>query len=238
MRKNLNRLAGAAITSVLLAFWCADRANAQHGHEHHPPAGSQYYALIDDFHAQPSTTNATGEIFLTLNSARTELLYEIVLDDLLSLKPNPADRTEPDDIIGIHLHLHVPDTIGPHVLNIFGLPAEEDADLVIDYASKTLSGVYDITDATIDPTTGEPALQFYPLTTKIIYDWIDDLESGALMIAVHTNESGFGTMAIHGHIGSHAVAEPSAAGLLAFGVCLSSLSRRNRASRTSQQLFT
>jgi hypothetical protein len=224
------------ISIAALAFVLS--AGRVEGHDHGEPhhqgcdtgAGEAcFYAFIDDYHTIPATTDATGEVFLALNHDRTEIRYTIVLDDLLGLKPNPAERTEPDDIIGMHLHLHVPGAIGPHVLNIFGLPAEEDADLVVDYANHTLSGVYDISDATIDPATGQPALQFYPLTTKIIDDWIDDLMAGYLMIAVHTNESGFGTMAIHGHISpeEHSVPELSGAALFLVGMALSIITTRN-----------
>ncbi|QEG33749.1 CHRD domain-containing protein [Bythopirellula goksoeyrii] len=185
--------------------------------------GHGYYAFLDDFHTHPSTTEATGEIFLSLNSDQTRLTYRIVLDHLLGLKPNAIDRTEPDDIIGIHLHLHVPDTIGPHVLNIFGLatynqPAEEDADRVIDYENRTITGVWDDGDATIDPTTGLPYLPFYPLTSKPLTNWLDTLNEGRLMVAVHTNESGFPSMAIRGHISP--IPEPSSWGLLASAVML------------------
>jgi hypothetical protein len=155
----------------------------------------------------------------------------IILDDLLGLKPNPEDRTEPDDILGMHLHLHVPDTIGPHVLNIFGLATptvwgEEDADLVVDYDHHTLTGIYDISDATIDPDTGEPYPQFFFATTKIIYDWLDYLDRGELVMAVHTVESGFANFAIHGHI-SRVVPEPTSGLLFALGILLASAARRN-----------
>lgn len=177
--------------------------------------------MIDDFHAINSPhPDALGEVHLVLNAARTALRYQVQIDGL-SLKPLAADRTAPDDVIGVHLHLYVPDTVGPHVLNIFGLatynmPAEEDADLVVDYANRTLRGIYDDGDATIDPTTGEPYLPFYPLTSKPLSDWIDDLENGDLMLAVHTNASGFPTMAIHGHI-SRVVPEPASA-VLTFSI--------------------
>jgi len=128
------------------------------------------------------------------------------------------------------LHLHVPDTVGPHVLNIFGLatfnvPAEEDSDLVIDYAHKTLSGVWDNGDATIDPNTGQPYQQFFPLTSKLLTDWLDDLNDEMLMVAVHTNASGFPAMAIHGHI-SRLVPEPSVGSLLAACLLLPALRLR------------
>jgi hypothetical protein len=97
------------------------------------------------------------------------------------------------------------------------MPAEEDADLVVDYEHNTLTGIYDISDATIDPATGEPYFQFFPLTTKIIDDWLDELDRGELMVAVHTVETGFPTMAIHGHI-SRVVPEPSTSVLLIVSV--------------------
>jgi hypothetical protein len=202
--------------------------------------GFEYYALIDDFHASPSTTEATGEIFLSLNSARTELSYKIVLDGLLGLKPTAADRVEPDDIVGIHLHHHIPDAFGPHILNIFclatyGMPAEEDADLVVDYENNTLTGIYDISDATIDPTTGEPYFQFFPLTTKVIDDWLDELDRGELMIAVHTVETGFPTMAIHGHI-SRVVPEPTTVSLVGVIVGLWLTLTRQRTTRSRARI--
>jgi hypothetical protein len=220
------------VCALTVALIFAAEAGAHEGHEHPGSGRFQYYALIDDFHANPSTTDATGEIFLALNRERTQLRYTIVLDEYLGLKSNPADRVAPDDILGIHLHLHVPDAIGPHILNIFGLatfglPAEEDADLVVDYENRTLTGIYDISDATLDPATGEPYHQFFPLTSKIIYDWLDELDRGELMVAVHTVETGFPTMAIHGHI-SRIVPEPATGLLFVAGVSWIWLAARGR----------
>jgi hypothetical protein len=219
---------------IVLCFttFCA-RCAAQ-GHNHHDPeAGSNpldcdpsageacFQAVIDDFHAVNSPhPDAIGMVHLVLNAARDELRYQIQIDGL-NMKPVAADRTAPADVIGVHLHLNVPDTVGPHVLNIFGLatynmPAEEDDELVVDYAHRVLTGIYDDGDATIDPTTGQPYLPFYPLTSKPLSDWIDDLENGDLMVAVHTNASGFPTMAIHGHI-NQIVPEPASAILFVAG---------------------
>jgi hypothetical protein len=220
---------------ALLAVCAARHSRGQeHGHDHqhssNPLACSSasgeacYYAAIDDFNAHHSPhPNALGEAFFALNAERTELRYLLDIDGI-NLKPNAADRTEPDDILGIHLHLYIPGLpggVGPHVLNIFGLatygmPAEEDADLVVDFEQQTLTGIYDISDATIDPDTGEPYFQFFPLTTKIIYDWLDELDRGELMVAIHTVDSGFPTMAIHGHI-SRFVPEPATGLMLIVG---------------------
>jgi hypothetical protein len=191
---------------------------------------TNYIAELHDHDAHHLNHEAFGSASLSLNNERTHLSYRLDISGL-NLKPNAADRTEPDDVIGIHMHLNVPGTVGPHVLNIFGLatygmPAEEDADLVVDYANNTLSGVFDYSDATIDPTTGEPYLQFFPLTTKIIDDWLDELHAGDLMFAVHTVATGFPTMAIHGRI--HPVPEPAMMASVATVFCLWLSSRRRR----------
>ena len=55
------------------------------------------------------------------------------------------------------------------------------------------------------------------MTSKLLTDWLDDLNDGMLMVAVHTNESGFPAMAIHGHI-SRLVPEPSTGLSLAAGL--------------------
>jgi hypothetical protein len=224
---------GALLASCAARYGCAQEHG--HGHQHgsnplacSPASGEAcYYAALDDFgaHHLPHP-DASGEAFFALNTQRTELRYLLKLDGL-NLKPNAADRSEPDDILGIHLHLYIPGLpggVGPHILNIFGLatygmPAEEDADLLVDYQHQTLTGIYDISDATIDPETGEPYFQFFPLTTKIIDDWLDELDRGELMVAIHTVEGGFPTMAIHGHI-SRVVPEPATGIMLVAGATL------------------
>ena len=170
----------ALLISAALAAGCLCGPAAGHEPGEHEPlacdtaAGEAcYYAVVDDFHANPSTTDSMGEIFLTLNSERTELRYTIILDDLLGLKPNPADRTEPDDILGMHLHVHVDGAIGPHVLNIFGLATPSllrrgRRRLGVDYEHHTLTGIYDMSDATIDPNTGEPYPAIFFATTKVL----------------------------------------------------------------------
>ena len=133
-RRQLARGSGVTRTLwvlVSLALALGVGSSAQAHDEHGPgsnPLGcsiaageSCYYAVIDDFHANPPTTDAMGEIFLALDADQSQLRYMIVLDDLLGLKQNVADRTGPDDIVGMHFHIHVPDTIGPHILNIFRL---------------------------------------------------------------------------------------------------------------------
>lgn len=169
-----------------------------------PVRGQTYFrASLAASHMPGSHNTATAEAFLTLSSDRTKLSYTINLYGL-DLEPNSANRTHDEDVVGMHFHRTVPDAIGPHILNIFGLaapgiPAEDDADLLVDYENESVSGIFDDGDATIDPATGEPYLQFFFLTSKIMSDWLDELEAGQLYLAVHTVGAGGGPL-MHGDI--------------------------------------
>lgn len=221
------------VLSICLLLLVAGQACAL---EYDPPLACDfesgekcYHAVLDDFNANPSTTDSMGEVFLTLNAERTVLRYMIILDDLLGLKPVVEDRTEPDDILGMHFHIHVPDSIGPHLLNIFGLATptvwgQEDADLVVDYENHILTGVYDNSDATINPETGEPYEPFFFATSKLLDHSLQFLDTDEFVMAVHTNESGFQSFALHGHI-THVVPEPASGLLLTLGGLLAMVLR-------------
>lgn len=164
-----------------------------------------------------------GHAALTLSADQKQLHYAITLLGL-DLEPDAGQRVDSNDVFGIHMHLIVPGNIGPHVLNIFGNPAEEDADLVVDFNTETLAGVFDASDATRDPLTGELLPQFFPLTTKVIDDWIDYLMADGLYLAVHTIGQGGGAL-LHGDI--KRVPEPAAA-TLAFAAAAMLLEARRR----------
>jgi hypothetical protein len=221
------------IAVVLAAATVCGQAAAHDPHDTNPlacdrPAGETcYVAHLDHDHTPLSPHHdAAGQAFLVLNSERTELRYSIDVEGL-DLDPIEANRTASEDITGIHLHLSIPGTIGPHVLNIFGWPAEEDADAVFDFDHESMTGIFDISDVSIDPATGQPYLQNLPLTTKIIYNWLDELDDGELMVAVHTVATGFGVMAIHGHI-NRVVPEPATSMLLVSGLLPILLRTRKR----------
>jgi hypothetical protein len=218
------------VVLVLLTLVIGTARGFAQGHDHggmtplacDPATGETCYeSFLSSHHAASSPHHdASASAYFKLNAARTELSYRIDITGL-DLKADPAQRTNPNDVIGVHLHLYVPDTVGPHILNIFGLatygvPAEEDADAIFDFEHESITGVYDISDATIDPATGQPYFQFYPLTSKLIADWLEELEAGELMVAVHSAATGFPTMAIHGLI-NPVVPEPSAVLLSATG---------------------
>ena len=171
--------------------------------------------------------SASAVAHMTLDDDPYRLHYSIALQGL-DLEPAAANRVDQNDVIGIHMHFIVPGVTGPHILNIFGTPGEEDADLAVDYANETISGIYDISDATLDPATGEPLPQFFFITTKIIDDWIDELVSNQLYLAVHTAGEN-GQALLHGDV--IAVPEPATSGLLAAGLAALAGAQRRRRQR-------
>lgn len=162
--------------------------------------------IVHSAHGHPP---AGGVARMLLSADQTELAYEFEFFGL-DLEPVAANRTDFNDIVGIHLHEIVPGLVGIHVLNVFGIPGEDDADLVVDYANETLTGRFDLTDASRDPITGELLPQFAQLTTKIIDDWVDNLLNNQLYFAVHSAGQGGGPI-LHGDV--ILVPEPASAAM-------------------------
>lgn len=164
-----------------------------------------------------STTTATGFATFQLSADESQLDYQLLLDGL-DLKP--SDRTSETDVVAIHLHSGAAGTPGPHVLNIFGAPSEDDDDLAINFPGNSLGGSWDDGDV-VDPT---PAGQSMGGTTKFLSNFIDELNAGNLYLAVHNYNGmpGAGDVAIRGQL--IRVPEPGSVALLLMGCCL--LSRR------------
>lgn len=161
----------------------------------------------------PSDSTATGIASLSLNTEQAKLAYSVQLFGL-DLEPVAENRTDPNDVLAIHIHLHVQDVIGPHILNIFGVPSFDDDDLVIDYANESFTGVYDASDASRDPDEVLP--QAFPLTTKLFPTSfrLEELLNDQWYFAVHT--VGTPGVTIRGAI--LAVPEPSSALLAMLGL--------------------
>lgn len=199
---------------ILVCFACVDTTHAQ-----------SFVANLDASQVVgTSTETGTAVATFTLDAAQENLSYSVEVFGL-DLKPESANRTGFSDITAIHVHNGFFGSSGPHVLNIFGVPSEDDAEAVFDFNNETLSGVYNDADA-IDPTTGALFDQNSPLTTKLFSNFVDDLLAGQLYLAIHTAGQD-GNIAIRGQI--IAVPEPSSVALLAIGA-LCGLARRRRRS--------
>ncbi len=161
----------------------------------------------------PTSTTATGIALFELSDDQTRLSYTLELDGL-DLDPDMGSRTDPNDVNKIHLHDAPTGSTGPHVLNIFGLPREDDSQLIVDDAMESLSGEWDDDDA-INPDTNMLFDQGMPGTTKLLSSFVDELLAGELYIAVHTVEVG-GDVAIRGQLTQ--IPEPT--GLLLAGCAI------------------
>ena len=152
---------------------------------------------------------------------------DINLDGIL---PNRHDSNisnqstdEMDDLWGMHIH-HAPvGNAGPHVLNILGRPANDDADVSVDFVNEMLSGLWD--DSDFSGTS--------PPNTKKLSDFIAELKNEELFLITHTwgtpNSSGLaGGGAIGGRI---RVAPEPATGILALLMVLTALTPRRRSKR-------
>jgi hypothetical protein len=135
-----------------------------------------------------STASAVALLSLDLNNGAPFLEYEIQFFDL-DLR---------NAVTGIHIHfghsvsvMDVPAlvprhfdpsaSIGRHVLNIYGLPREDDADLMVDHESNRLSGRWDNSDQNLGPNGMPDATDSIAIGAVL-----DDLLSGDLYFQVHT----------------------------------------------------
>ncbi len=180
------------------------------------PAGAM---TITNFHAelrsenvisggsQASTETAVGTATFTLtefvgNPSATTLSYDITLNflDLDGVQTGASG----DNVTAIHFHdlkffaNNSPntgsDTQGTrHVLNVFGLPRQDDANMTFDVANGMVSGLWDDGDENLNP----------PGPSVKISDVITELKAGELFVMVHTNDFPSGA------IGGAIVPEPT-----------------------------
>jgi Ca2+-binding RTX toxin-like protein len=124
-------------------------------------------------------SSATGFAILTLNETQTALDYSIKFNGI-NLVEDPTQRTQPQDLTKLHLHLGEIGANGPHLLNIFGLPSEDDRDLMVDYEQEKLTGKWDDSDASLIE-------QGSPMSSKFLSTNLEVLMSGQSHLKVHTN---------------------------------------------------
>ena len=172
---------------------------------------------------QGTGSSATGSATFTLNQdladpSNNTLSYSLIFQNVDLDGAQTADIL--DNITALHIHDVTQcspmvaqcqqgiDNAGTiHLLNIFGLPRNDDADVVVDPVAGTISGLWDISDTSAAGT---------PIPTLDISDSqvVDTLLSGNTAIFVHTN--GVPTAAAGGAL--TVVPEPAGLAMLLTGL--------------------
>ncbi len=184
----------------------------------------------DPDHGQ-STATAIANFVLTLDDmdpGATTLSYDVQFDEL-DVAPTDGDNLF-DDITAIHIHDtttcvnaslcgdgaggQIPgSTAGTrHVLNVLGVPREDDADVQSFPVAERVTGLWDASDAN----------DLMPAPSQSIADpaILDLLFAGDLALMVHTN------LVASGEIGGFLVLVPEPSTALLGLVCLASLATR------------
>lgn len=153
------------------------------------------YVSLAGVQGTGSTAAGSAEFTLTQvpgNPSANSLTYEIQFENVDLNGTQTASIF--DDITALHIHdvtrcapmfpqcLEGSDTAGTiHLLNIFGLPRNDDADVVVDPLAGTISGSWDVGDTSASGT---------PVPTLSIADpaVINLLLNEQAALFVHTNE--------------------------------------------------
>ena len=101
-----------------------------------------------------------------------------------------SDGPDADDVSKIHIHNAILGQNGPHALNIFGDPAEDDADMTFDAQTSTIMGVWDDEDENTELSDSAQS--------KKLSEMLFALCSEKLYLNIHT--TGFTSGAIRGQI--------------------------------------
>jgi len=123
---------------------------------------------------------------LVLDDHELKLSYRIETD--MDLNAGFAQTAgDEDDVTQIHLHSAPPGVAGPHVLNVYKLPAQDDDDLLVEPNRGRVSGLWDDEDLS-DGLPPGPA-------SKPLSDFLDALCDGNIYVNVHgTGDQGSGAL--------------------------------------------
>lgn len=170
----------------------------------------------------PSASTASGTAYFTLTTGGAngpELSYTVDLSGLYYDTELPrASSTGPDNLVrAVHIHFGAIGTNGWHALNIYGVPREDDGDLVVQLNS--LSGNWDDSDENFNGGSEAGMGDSVALT-----DALTELQNGELYVQVHT--FGYRAGEIRGQITS--VPEPSSLSLMIPLLGISMFSRHRK----------
>ena len=119
-----------------------------------------------------------------------DLAYSIAVSKNLSVTwDGQTSKGNGDPITKIHLHQNEPGKAGPHVLNVFGAPSEDDDDLHVDVDARTFTGIWDDGDAN-DLLPVGPS----PNDSIALSDAMGALCSGNLYVNIHSENHGTGAL--------------------------------------------
>ncbi len=190
------------------------------------------YIILGGIQGTGSSATATAEFTLTQDLAdpsNNTLSYLMTFQNVDLDGAQTADIL--DNITALHIHDTTQcaptfsqcqegiDTAGTiHLLNIFGLPRNDDADVVVDPVASTISGLWDVGDTS---AAGTPVPTLDISSPQVI----STLLNGEAAIFVHTNE--IPTAASGGALLT--VPEPTGLGMLLFGLAgVAGIVRRRR----------
>ncbi len=153
------------------------------------------YVVLGAVQGTGSTASGSASFILTedlANPLNNTLAYSIQLQNVDLDGAQTASVL--DNIAALHLHdttrcspivpqcIAGTDTAGTvHILNIYGAPRNDDADVVVDPVAGTITGLWDVSDTSTAGVTA-PTLD---ISSSAV---IDILTGGDAAIFVHTNE--------------------------------------------------
>lgn len=173
---------------------------------------------------QASTSSATAAADIWLHEpdvGEDKIRYEIVISGL-DLDGAQTPLNPNDNVTAIHFHdvtqqgaasWQPGDTAGSkHTLNVYGVPRQDDANLILDAVAGTVAGIWDETD--------ENSLTPAPSAKPSTYN--AELFAGDLFVMIHSSQFPGGA------IGGFLTQVPEPTSLTLLGICSLCLMRRTR----------
>ena len=177
-------LAGlAAILSLILGFTtiASQRAEAtDFGFKGLFPYRVHFVAELTNAETVPLVPDrgfsGTARAWLSFRKNAVVLKYQI--DSNMDLNAGfPQTEDEADDVTQIHLHSSPPGIAGPHVLNVYKIPAQDDDDVVVKPNQGVVMGIWDDGDLSEGLPPGPASV---PLS-----EVLDELCLGNVYVNVH-----------------------------------------------------
>ena len=134
-------------------------------------------------HASNSTSSATATLLWSDNQER--LQYEIQFSGPITVNTTAGSALQ-EAVTKIHIHIGANGSNGIHALNIFGGPAEDDAEMEVHLDDEEVHGVWG--DIDTGSLTNDAA------RSKQLSDMREELCSETLYFQVHSNWNGPGAL--------------------------------------------